>query len=75
MRMWIENRLHNELEKAKDEWPPIQGSHEGASLIQEELEEFRMEIRNDQTFENHMAIPELIQIAAMAIRTLEDVYT
>ena len=63
-----------ELETARAKWPAIRSAHEGASLIQEELEEYRAAIREDQSVDNDQACVELIQTAAMCIRTLEDVY-
>ena len=70
----IRQLVDTELLNAKSKWPRIRGAHEGASLIQEELEEFREAIRKDQSMMNTDAADELVQIAAMAIRTLEDVY-
>ena len=68
------NAILDELETARAKWPAIRSAHEGASLIQEELEEYRADIREDQSVDNDHACEELIQTAAMCIRTLEDVY-
>ena len=68
------NAILDELETARAKWPAIRSAHEGASLIQEELEEYRAAIREDQSVDNDLACVELIQTAAMWIRTLEDVY-
>ena len=66
--------LEGELQYAKERWSPIRGAHEGISLIWEELDEYREEVRRDQRGTNTSARAELIQVAAMAIRTLQDVY-
>ena len=63
-----------ELVAARARWPTIRSAHEGASLVQEELEEYRAAIHEDQSVDNDHACEELIQTAAMCIRTLEDVY-
>ena len=66
--------IENELAKATAKWPSIKSAHEGISLILEELDEFREAVREDQGAGNYKAKLELIQVAAMAIRTLEDYY-
>lgn len=70
----IRKQLNSELIDARSKWPAIYSAHEGASVIQEELEEFRGSIHENQSSSNTNARIELIQTAAMCIRTLEDVY-
>ena len=63
-----------ELEKAMCKHGPISSQHEAHSVILEELQEFWEEVRKAQNSKvvSVEARKELVQIAAMAIRTLID---
>lgn len=62
-----------ELYAAKRNYPPVASVHEGYAIILEELDEFweicKLKPANRGT---EAMRRELIQVAAMAIRTLED---
>lgn len=63
-----------ELESARIKHFPINSSHEGYSVILEELEEFWEEVRKKRSERSRdKMVAELVQIAAMAQRTAEDV--
>lgn len=62
-----------ELKRAATMWPPINSVHEGYAVILEEVDEFWDEVKKKQTEHSHEAMyEELVQIAAMAIRTAMD---
>jgi hypothetical protein len=66
--------LSNELTRARGHFPNINSLHEGYAVILEELEEFWAEVmakRSERSPAQQRR--ELIQIAAMAIRTASDV--
>ena len=62
-----------ELARARAKFGPINSGHEGYAVIREELEEF-FDLCREWKGENWgpLALKELIQIAAMAQRTAED---
>ena len=63
-----------ELEGARSKHKPINSVHEGYAVILEELEEFWEEVRKKRQERNvDRMFDELVQIAAMAQRTAEDV--
>jgi hypothetical protein len=63
-----------ELERARDGHPPINSAHEGYSVILEELDEFWDEVKRKRSERDPEAMwSELVQVAAMAARTAEDV--
>lgn len=66
--------LKNELVKARIKNPPINSVHEGYSIILEEVDEFWdwVKMKKKLRDPNEM-LTELVQIAAMAQRTAEDV--
>lgn len=67
-------RVKCEVERARMLHKPINSAHEGYAVIREELEEFWEEVRMKRELRSrrHM-YTELVQIAAMAQRTAEDV--
>jgi pyridoxine/pyridoxamine 5'-phosphate oxidase len=63
-----------ELEQARAVHAPIHSAHEGYSVILEELEEFWNEVkRKRHERDPEVMWAELVQVAAMAARTAEDV--
>jgi hypothetical protein len=63
-----------ELERARDGHAPINSAHEGYSVILEELDEFWQEVKRKRSERDPEAMwSELVQVAAMAARTAEDV--
>lgn len=64
----------DELHHARKLYPdPIHSSHEGYSIISEEIETFRDEVRRQPTArEPRTLLRELVQTAAMCRRTAED---
>jgi len=65
------NRVHDALQKAVEEHPPIKSHHEGFAVIKEELDELWDAIKKDDLFS---AAHEAEQVAAMACRFLLDLY-
>ncbi len=65
------DQVDDELCQAERKHGPIHSLHEGLAVIDEELHEFRMEVYKDQPNYEH-ARRELIQVAAMALRTIKD---
>jgi hypothetical protein len=64
----------DELELARDSHPPINSAHEGYSVILEELQEFWAQVKRKRSERDPDAMwAELVQVAAMAARTAEDV--
>jgi hypothetical protein len=63
-----------ELESARDGHDPINSLHEGLSVLQEEVHEFMLEVYKRRSKRNlKKTLAELVQVAAMAQRTAEDV--
>ena len=66
--------VQKELLHARSLHAPINSAHEGYSVILEELEEFWEEVRKRRGERNEeRMLDELVQVAAMAQRTAEDV--
>lgn len=64
----------HEIEQARAKHRPINSAHEGYSVILEELDEFWEEVRKKRSERSkYRMVAELVQIAAMAQRTAEDV--
>ena len=62
-----------ELEFAKANFPPMHSEHEGYAIIKEEFEELWDEIKKNPKKRDKAALrKEAIQVAAMALRFLED---
>jgi len=65
--------IADELRKARAKWPAINSVHEGYAVILEEIEEFWTEVKRKQTEHDSDAMyAELVQVAAMAVRTASD---
>jgi hypothetical protein len=65
--------MENELNEAMGAHPPINSTHEGYSVILEELDEFWDEVKRKRAERDSGAMyAELVQIAAMAARTAVD---
>lgn len=65
---------HEELERARSKHAPIHSAHEGYAVILEELQEFWDEGKKKRSERNQdQMVAELVQVAAMAQRTTEDV--
>lgn len=63
-----------ELVRARSEFPKFSSAHEGWAIIREEVDELWDEVKVNATFRsNERMRKEAIQIAAMAIRFIEDV--
>lgn len=61
-----------ELVRARDLHAAISSAHEGYSVILEELDEFWQEVKRKHS-DPELMWDELVQVAAMAARTAEDV--
>lgn len=63
-----------ELKGARKGHAPINSLHEGLSVLQEEVFEFQLEVYKKRSKRNlKKTLAELVQVAAMAQRTAEDV--
>lgn len=65
-----------EYEQASRSWAPFNSAHEGWAVIREEVDELWAEVKNDKRtqLERLDAMrDEAIQVAAMALRFIEDV--
>jgi vacuolar-type H+-ATPase catalytic subunit A/Vma1 len=70
----FEELQRREIEAARTNHNPINSAHEGYSVILEELEEFWEEVRKKRSARTpDRMVAELVQVAAMAQRTAEDV--
>jgi hypothetical protein len=61
----------NEVDRAQSKHPPINSLHEGYAVILEELDEVWTEIKKREP-DADAVYKELVQVAAMAIRTIVD---
>ena len=63
-----------ELARAIAEYPPMNSAHEAYAVLKEEVEEFWAEVKKQPSaVDKEKMRKELIQVAAMAIRTIIDV--
>lgn len=63
--------VKNEVERAEGLHKPLHSYHEAYAVIKEELDEFWEEVRKKEQYRNQDAMRnELIQIAAMCVRTI-----
>lgn len=69
--MTVQAEIQAELARARSKFPDLRNGHEAHSVILEEFEEFWDEVKGDHPM---MARAELIQVGAMVLRALEDVY-
>lgn len=66
-------QIRNELERARGQHAPLNSAHEAYAVILEELDEFKAEVWKKRSERDPAKMrAELIQIAAMAIRAVED---
>ena len=76
----MEKKIREEIEKARDKYGPYNSTHELYGVLQEEVNEFwelvqaKYEItaRHDQNSQKRAMIAELTQVAAVAIKGIED---
>lgn len=63
--------VKNEVEHAESLHGPMHSYHEAYAVILEELDEFWEEVRKKEQYRNENAMrQELIQVAAMCVRTI-----
>lgn len=66
--------VDDEFRNAAKQYPEIHSGHEAESIIREEMEEFAIEVRVKQKHRSRERMKEeLIQLAAMCLRTYHDV--
>jgi hypothetical protein len=74
MKPDFQSHVRKELKRARKTHGPIHSAHEGYSVILEELEEFWGEVKKKQAKRSRPRMfKELVQVAAMAQRTAEDI--
>lgn len=73
--MYFEQLVEEELSRARYANRPVNSLHEGYAVILEELDEFWAEVKkNSKDRDLKNCVVELVQIAAMAQRTCEDIF-
>lgn len=70
----VVNLIFNEFKLAKEKFPDFHSYHEGYAVIQEELDELWYEIKNKPPLNNDLIKKEAIQLAAMALRFITDLF-
>ena len=74
LRLSFPDLVRAELIRARDGHGPINSLHEGFAVILEEVDEFKAEVWKKRSKRNlKKTLAELVQVAAMAQRTAEDV--
>jgi hypothetical protein len=69
----IYEQIDNEVRKATSNFEKINSFHEGYAIIKEEIEEFWDEVKKyPKNFEPEKMKKELIQVAAMCVRIIDD---
>jgi hypothetical protein len=72
----VTDEIAAEVERAERLFPPIHNMHEGFGVISEEMDEFKTEVWNFNLRKGRdtrkAARAELIQLAAMCVRTIRD---
>lgn len=73
-RALILGEVHEELDRATRKFPPMNSAHEGYAILWEEVGELWQEVMKNPLKRNKAKMRnEAIQVAAMAIRFIEDV--
>jgi hypothetical protein len=62
-----------ELDRAREKFPPFASAHEGFAILKEEVDELWDEVKGNALGRRQRMREEAIQVAAMAIRFIEDV--
>lgn len=63
-----------EAGRAAEKWPPMNSAHEGFAVLAEEVDELWDHVRTNQSKRDIAAMrKEAIQVAAMAIRFVNDI--
>jgi NTP pyrophosphatase (non-canonical NTP hydrolase) len=72
--VWDQNGIlemvYREFNKAQNKFPPFNSSHEGYAVLKEEVDELWQEVKHGT---KEAAREEAIQVAAMALRFLNDI--
>lgn len=72
--MDFDEMVEAELKRARAKFAPLANEWEGAEVLREEFEELAREVHKKQSEWDHEAmLRELVQVAAMAVRNIEDV--
>lgn len=68
------NEVYDELSKARSKFAPFNSAHEGYAVILEELDELWHEVKHGCSLPGRGVMrAEAIQVAAMAVRFVQDV--
>jgi NTP pyrophosphatase (non-canonical NTP hydrolase) len=65
--------ISTELKDAEEKFPKFNSYHEGYAVLQEEVDELWDEIKSKNST-NQSMMSEAVQVAAMAIRFIKDLY-
>lgn len=75
MKVWIEIAINKELNNAQNKFPPFKSPHEGYAILLEEVDELWDEVKKLKPGGDRKKMKEeIIQVATMAIRFLEDLF-
>ena len=73
-RLAILSEVIDELIRAKSKFPPMNSAHEGYAVLLEEVDELWEQVRfRPSKRDMHLMRKEAVQVAAMALRFIEDV--
>lgn len=67
----IYEEIKKELKSANEKFPPFKSTHEAYAVILEEVDEFWDEVKKKNSDRENMR-KELIHIAAMCVKTIEN---
>ena len=71
----ILSQIESEVKRASELYPKFHSNHEGYAVIKEEVDELWDEIKKSKSITgNEKMQSELIQVAAMCVRFLNDLY-
>jgi len=65
--MTIYQKIEQEIERAREKFPPFHSQHEAYAVILEELDEFWECVKHDQD-----GYKELVQVAAMCVAAIRE---
>ena len=75
IRSKVLEMIKTELDSANNKYPAFHSTHEGYAVLREEIDELWDEIKvSKSTNANRLMVNEAVQVAAMAIKFIENLY-